>query len=191
VRAQVADLTKQKQSPWASTNLTGLFYMNQTASAAPVAAAPAAVPQQTAVPSSDASSVEVGFWRSVQGSNKPEELNAYLTRYPKGAFSSIARSRIAALENPSTVSRSASPMTPEIDPAAKTAEANLKTEEDLNLDGDAKRDIQRRLKGLGFSTPVTGKFNDETRKAITNWQQMRGFPVSGFLNQPAVRCDEE
>ena len=30
VRAQVAEVTKKKQSPWASTNLTGLFYMNQT-----------------------------------------------------------------------------------------------------------------------------------------------------------------
>ena len=29
VRAEVADLTKKKQSPWASTNLTGLFYMNK------------------------------------------------------------------------------------------------------------------------------------------------------------------
>jgi peptidoglycan hydrolase-like protein with peptidoglycan-binding domain len=28
------------------------------------------------------------------------------------------------------------------------------------------------------ATPVTGKFGDETRRAITNWQSARGYPVS-------------
>jgi hypothetical protein len=48
VRAEVADVTKKKQSPWASTNLTGLFYMNPTASAGALRLrkAPAPAPQR-------------------------------------------------------------------------------------------------------------------------------------------------
>ena len=104
VRAEVADLTKKKQSPWASTNLTGLFYMNQQASAEPAKAA--AAPEKGrhrragSAPVSGGNAVELEFWRSVKESNKPEELNAYLTRYPDGAFSGIARARIAALNDP-------------------------------------------------------------------------------------------
>jgi uncharacterized caspase-like protein len=181
-RAEVAEVTKKKQSPWTNTNLTGLFYMNPVAGAAAspekvASAAPAAAP------SSAASDVELEFWRSVRESNKAEELNAYLTRYPDGSFSSIARSRIAALNDPKTpVVRSLSPVEPVIDPATKTAEANIQTEESIDLDRDARRSVQRRLKALGFATPVSGKFTDETRRAITNWQSVRGYPVSGFLN---------
>ena len=185
VRAEVANVTNKKQSPWASTNLTGLFYMNPTASAG-AAAAPekvASAGPPAAAASSAASDVELEFWRSVRESNKPEELNAYLTRYPDGSFSSIARSRIAALNDPKApTARSLSPSEPVIDPATKTTEANIQTEESIDLDRDARRSVQRRLKALGFATPVTGKFADETRRAITNWQSVRGYPVSGFLN---------
>lgn len=187
VRAQVADLTKKKQSPWASTNLTGLFYMNQQATAETVktdATPDRVATAEPAAASSGGSAVELEFWRSVKESNKPEELNAYLTRYPDGSFSSIARSRIAELHDPkSPISRSTSSNEPVIDPATKTTEANIKTEEEIDLARDTRRDVQRRLKALGFATPVSGQFSDETRRAITNWQSARGYPVSGFLNR--------
>jgi len=129
------------------------------------------------------SALELEFWRSVKESNKPEELNAYLTRYPDGAFSGIARARIAALNDPKApISRSTTPEPIEIDPATKTAEANSMTEDAISLDRDDRRGVQRRLKALGFATPVSGKFGEETRRAITNWQSARGYPSSGFLN---------
>jgi uncharacterized caspase-like protein len=187
VRAQVADLTKRKQSPWASTNLTGLFYMNQTA-AADAAVTTDAAPAKVVTAAPDVamtagSALELEFWRSVKESNKPEELNAYLTRYPDGAFSGIARARIAALNDPKApISRSTTPEPIEIDPATKTAEANSMTEDAISLDRDDRRGVQRRLKALGFATPVSGKFGEETRRAITNWQSARGYPSSGFLN---------
>src|SRR5262249_6482218 len=113
---------------------------------------------------------------------------------PNGEFSSIARSRLAAFNDPKEpISRSTSTAEPVgIDPATKTAEANIKTEEDLQLDRDDRREIQRRLKALGFSTPGNGPVNDDTRRAITNWQTMRGYPVSGFLNnlqQTALKAE--
>jgi hypothetical protein len=125
--------------------------------------------------------VELEFWRSVKESNKPEELNAYLTNYPNGQFKSLALARIASLENgASTTKRN---LTTGVDPATFTQEANQTTEDQIGLDKGQRRDVQRRLTGLGFDTKVTGKFDDATRSVITRWQAARGYPSSGFLNK--------
>src|SRR6202043_1873660 len=79
VRAQVNEETNKGQLPWGHTNLIGAVYLNP---AAPPAAAATATPAPAAVAStSGGSDVELEFWRSVKESNKPEELNAYLTNY--------------------------------------------------------------------------------------------------------------
>ena len=194
VRAQVADLTKKQQLPWENTNLTGFFFMNPTAAGnASTVGNPegntktaALDPKQTAGGQGSGSDVEVEFWRSVKDSNKPEELNAYITRYPGGAFESIARARVAELhaakDNPNAaVTRTTTPV--EVDPAVHTTDATTQTEDDLGLDRNSRRVVQRKLKALGFETPTTGKFNEETRRAINNWQSARGYPQSGFLNK--------
>src|SRR6266403_1019887 len=93
VRAQVNEETNKGQLPWGHTNLIGSVYLNGApAPGAVAAAAPAAT-------GSKASDVELEFWRSIKDSNKPEELNAYLSNYPNGQFRSLALSRIASLES--------------------------------------------------------------------------------------------
>ena len=57
------------------------------------------------------------------------------------------------------------------------------TEDQIGLDKGQRRDVQRRLTGLGFDTKVNGKFDDNTRAVITRWQAARGYPKSGFLNK--------
>jgi uncharacterized caspase-like protein len=179
VRAQVNEETNKGQLPWGHTNLIGSVYLNPVAAPAPGSAAS---PAPAAVAStSGASDVELEFWRSVKESNKPEELNAYLTSYPNGQFKPLALARIAALENgASTTTRN---LTTGVDPATFTQEANQTTEDQIGLDRGQRRDVQRRLNGLGFDTKVTGKFDDATRAVITRWQAARGYPSSGFLNR--------
>jgi hypothetical protein len=178
VRAQVNEETNKAQLPWGQTNLTGAVYLNPvTAPAATAAVVAGNTPPSTA---SAASEVEFEFWRSIKDSNKPAELNAYLTSYPKGQFKSIALSRIAALENgPSTTTRNLSAL---VDPAASTDEATQETEDQIGLDKTKRRDVQRRLTRLGFDTRVNGKFDGATRAVITRWQAARGYPKTGFLN---------
>jgi len=133
------------------------------------------------VASNSASDVELEFWRSIKESNKPEELNAYLTNYPNGQFKSLALARIASLQDgPSTATRN---LTTGIDPATFTAEANQTTEDQIGLEKGQRRDVQRRLTGLGFDTKVTGTFNEQTRAVITRWQAARGYPKTGYLNK--------
>ena len=54
----------------------------------------------------------------------------------------------------------------------------------LALDRDTRRDVQRRLSLVGFDTKgVDGALGPNSRAAIRAWQQSKGFPVSGYLNE--------
>ncbi len=179
VRAQVNEETNKGQLPWGHTNLIGSVYLNPAAAPAASAAAPATT--GTLAATSGGSDVELEFWRSVKESNKPEELNAYLTNYPNGQFKPLALARIASLgSGPSTATRN---LTTGVDPATFTEDASQTTEDQIGLDKGQRRDVQRRLTGLGFDTKVTGKFDESTRSVITRWQAARGYPKSGFLNK--------
>jgi len=180
VRAQVNEETNKGQLPWGHTNLIGSVFLNPAAAAPASAAAPSSSPAAVAS-TSGGSDVELEFWRSIKDSNKPEELNAYLTSYPNGQFKSLALARIASLENgPSTTTRN---LTAGVDPATFTEDSNQTTEDQIGLDKGQRRDVQRRLTGLGFDTKITGKFDDSTRTVITRWQAARGYPKTGFLNK--------
>jgi hypothetical protein len=183
VRAQVNEETNKGQLPWGHTNLIGSVYLNPapapSAAASGATAPPAAVASTS--PNTPGSDVELEFWRSVKDSNKPEELNAYVTNYPNGQFRPLALARIAALEKgPSTTTRT---LTQQVDPATFTDEASQLTEDQIGLDKGQRRDVQRRLTGLGFDTKMTGKFDDDTRVVIKRWQAARGYPSTGYLNK--------
>jgi len=177
VRAQVNEETNKGQLPWGHTNLIGTVYLNGApAPAAPGSAAPVAV---ATAPGSD---VELEFWRSIKDSNKPEELNAYLSSYPNGQFKSLALARIASLESNPNVNATRN-LSAGVDPATFKDDADQTTEDQIGLDKGQRRDVQRRLTGLGFDTKVTGNFDQTTRGVITRWQAARGYPKSGYLNK--------
>ena len=174
VRAEVSEETNKGQLPWGHTNLTGTVYLN------PAPAPAAANIDASATPAGPVSEVELEFWRSVKASNKIEELNAYVTSYPNGQFKPLAQARIAALQDgaaPATRNLSTG-----VDPATFTDQADQTSEDQLGLDKGQRRDVQRRLTGLGFDTKVSGKFDEDTRSVITRWQTARGYPATGYLN---------
>jgi Putative peptidoglycan binding domain len=151
-------------------------FLNPAPAAAGVSADSSAAPAATGA----ASEVELEFWRSIKDSNKSEELNAYLTNYPNGTFKPLALTRIAELQNgPSTTTRN---LTTGIDPATFTEEADQTSEDQLGLDRNQRRNVQRRLTSLGFDVKATGKFDEATRTVILRWQAARGYPKTGFLN---------
>jgi hypothetical protein len=179
VRGQVHEETKRAQLPWGYTNLTGAVYLNPVAAPAAAAAAVAANPQGSTA--SAASEVELEFWRSIKDSNRAGELSAYLTSFPNGQFKSIALARIASLENgPGTTTRN---LSKPVDPVMIfTEEATQETEDQIGLNRARRKDVQRRLTGLGFDIKANGKFDETTRAVITRWQGARGYPQTGFLN---------
>jgi hypothetical protein len=179
VRAQVNEETNKNQLPWGHTNLIGTVYLNPAPAAA---GSTVEAPNTPAAVAGPASEVELEFWRSIKDSNKPEELNAYLTNYPNGTFKSIALTRIASLQDgPSNTTRNLTTGSG-IDPQTFSEDASQTSEDQLGLDRSQRRDVQRRLTSLGFDTKASGKFDDATRTVITRWQTARGYPKSGYLN---------
>jgi len=68
------------------------------------------------------------------------------------------------------------------DTAIATSEATQQTEEQIGLTKAKRRNVQRRLTRLGFETKVNGTFDEQTRAAISRWQEESGYPSTGFLN---------
>src|SRR3984893_12253363 len=85
----------------------------------------------------------------------------------------------AAKAGPSTTVRD---LSASVDPATFADEATQQTEDQIGLDKRKRRDVQRRLTGLGFGTKESGRFDEAHRVVITRWQEARGYPKTGFLN---------
>lgn len=96
-----------------------------------------------------------------------------------GIFLGILLGANAAAAGPSTTDRE---LIASIDPAIVAGEATQETEDQIGLNKGKRRDVQRRLTGLGFDTKVNGRFDVSTRAVITRWQAARGYPRTGFLN---------
>jgi len=80
---------------------------------------------------------------------------------------------------PSTDNRT---LSASVGPAIFTDAATQEAEDQIGLDKGRRRDVQRRLTGLGFDTKGSGVFDGSTRAVITRWQGARGYPKTGFLN---------
>jgi peptidoglycan hydrolase-like protein with peptidoglycan-binding domain len=163
-------------------------YLNPAKPAPATAAAPASGPAAAAVAAATpGTDVELEYWRSVKDSKKPEELNSYVAQYPNGQFKALALSRMAALENGTLPDKEKSDvtrnLTAAVDPATFTDDSTQLTEDQIGLDKGQRRDVQRRLTGLGFDTKATGVFTDDTRTVLKRWQAARGYPVTGYLNK--------
>jgi len=93
VREGVERETRRLQTPWDSSSLKGDFVFNASSGGAGQAVA--------AGPSADATlQIEREFWVSVRDSSRPEDIRAYLDKYPNGNFAALARNRLDALVRP-------------------------------------------------------------------------------------------
>lgn len=94
VREGVERETRKLQTPWDSSSLKGDFVFASSGRAS-AQGAPAAGP------SADMTlQIEREFWSSVRESNRADDIQAYLDKYPKGNFSVLARNRLDALLRP-------------------------------------------------------------------------------------------
>lgn len=79
--------TRGRQEPWVEGSLRGDFYF--------IFQGPTSL--QVQPPAPDPSANDRALWETVKDSNNPDELRAYLDRFPEGLFSAVARSRLNAL----------------------------------------------------------------------------------------------
>lgn len=192
VRVAAAGVNHQ-QNPAIYDQATGeLFLM-------PRPAAPAA-PPPTITMAPDGSGMEALFWQSVQASNRPSELEAYLSRYPDGVFAPLARTRLEALTRPSSPTTAAATPTPARPQAAPppppSAVASLALPEPAGApsaglsiadavpirDRERIREAQQRLAQLGLDPgPANGVLTPRTRTAVRAFEAASGRPSAGDL----------
>jgi len=95
VREGVERETRKLQTPWDSSSLKGDFtFAGGSGARGPATAAASG-------PSADMTlQIEREFWVSVRDSSRPEDIRAYLDKYPNGSFASLAKNRLEGLVRP-------------------------------------------------------------------------------------------
>ena len=108
--------------------------------------------------------IELAFWERAEKTKAKEDYQAYLTRYPDGAFANQARKRLGQAE-----------VKP--NPAAEA-------ERELRLTRSERRRTQAALKLSGFDPKgIDGIFGPNTRAALAAWQDSTGFKSTGYLTE--------
>jgi len=167
VRRDVLRETRNQQVPWDHSSLTGQFYF---APPAPVAA-PAAATGKPTTPDVTQPNLEVAFWDSIKNEKNPRLFEAYLNRYPNGAFADIARV-----------------MLQDAKVAALPAAANVAEDKIAITDPALVREARERLFELNFDPgSLTGPAGDQTRRAIREFQQMAKLTPDGEMSQGLLR----
>ncbi len=106
---------------------------------------------------------DITDWRAASSANTVEAYEGYIRSHPDGEFVDMAEGRIQALTD-----------TPE----ARAERA----EQSLDLNRNARREIQRNLSLLGFDTRgIDGIFGRGTRAAVAAWQRQERFEATGYL----------
>lgn len=112
-------------------------------------------------------------WDAARDDDSLQAYRSYLTVFPDGVFKSEAEARIAELVAEDENSQAES--------EARAAEAAL------NLNPITRTLVEAKLDQLGLNPgPVDGRFTDQTRSALRNYQRDRGLPVTGYLNEQTL-----
>ena len=112
---------------------------------------------------------EQTLWAVADKSNKRDDLEEYLRRFPNGIYAQAARARLDAIA-PVTVA----PTPQEIETA-------------LHLSRNARREIQTNLTLLGYDTRgVDGILGRGSRAAIASWQGSQRLDPTGYLTDAQI-----
>jgi hypothetical protein len=156
VRNEVLRVTARKQVPWDNSSLTGQFYFKP-------------LPAGAATSNPGGEGVEIAYWNSIKDTKNPQLFEAYLRRYPAGAFADIAR--INADQFKVAVAR---PLAPE--PEQRTAIS----------DPGMLREVHDRLYELNFdpgSADAAGLKGAITEFESNNKLAVTGTPSQGLLTR--------
>ncbi len=128
---------------------------------------PTSVPEPQIVEPAD-TSAEDALWEGARALDTVEAYRNYIRRYPDGQYTQTAEGLISEIVN------------------EPNRQARL-IEEALNLNREARREIQRDLSILDYNTRgIDGIFGSGTRRAITNWQQENGFSQTSYLTEVQI-----
>lgn len=109
-------------------------------------------------------------WDRAVAANTIEAYQSYLATFPQGAFIAEASARIDGLRAPEP-----------------SNDAAIAAENALGLDGITLRLIEARLAQIGLEPgEVDGGLDQDSRRAIRNFQGDRDLTVTGYLNEETI-----
>lgn len=112
-------------------------------------------------------------WAIARNQNSIPGYRTYLQNQRQGAFRDEANARITALQTEQST--------------AATTDQATREEVALNLNVITMRIVEGRLAQLGFDPgPTDGRFTNESRRAIRQFQRSRNLAPTGFLTQAAL-----
>jgi lipoprotein NlpI len=149
VRGQVRAATNRKQIPWDSSSLTAPFYF-----------VPAAVTPPVGAVTTDPQAIELAFWNDVKDSNSAEDYQAYLDKFPDGAFAPLAKLRLKQADQGASRILHANPAD-----APKSTEADPSAFEDAFW-GAAEDDKARESYQAYINRYPKGRYADQARARV-------------------------
>lgn len=116
---------------------------------------------------------ERAAWDRAAAVDTAAAYRGYLDAYPGGAFAEDARQRLAARQE---------------EEAAEDRAAGLEAQERAVAGNIVlRRLVETRLADLGHAPgAVDGQFDAETRRALRRFQEARGLPVTGYVDQTTM-----
>ena len=164
VRDDVMLKTDNEQEPFVYGSLGGSIVSLMPAKADDSATGTRPEPSQQA-------NLEITFWNTIKDDKNPRLFEAYLKRYPNGAFADIARITLEGLKTAA--------LTP---PVARNDDSTLIS--DPGLVGE----VRDRLYELNFDPgPLEGPATDAARQAIREFEQQSNLRPTGTATMGLLR----
>ena len=126
-------------------------------------------------------SFELVFWESIKNSKDPADFQAYLTEFPSGTFTALARNNIERLKSATEEQK-----VPDRTQVAAITQASI--ESSLELSRSERRKVQEGLAVAGFDPGAAdGLFGQRTRVAIGRWQLSSELDKTGYLDAKSAK----
>ncbi len=158
VREQVVEETQGGQVPWVEEAVLGEFYFSEQ-------------PDIRTAAINAADGYDLAFWRSISRSDDARDYEAYLTKFPEGAFALLADNRLKALKV-----------------AGNLAEAAPAKIEPAPLSDEIWRQVKNSLFWLGYYNGNLGSAQEPRASfAVKAFQSAVGTVPSGKLTKAQVK----
>ena len=126
-------------------------------------------------------SFELAFWESIKNSKDPADFQAYITQFPSGTFTALARNNIQRLNSATEEQK-----VPDKTQVAAITPASI--EALLELSRSERRKVQEGLAVAGFDPGTAdGLFGQQTRVAVGSWQLSSGVDKTGYLDAKSAK----
>ncbi|MDX8352600.1 peptidoglycan-binding protein [Cognatiyoonia sp. IB215182] len=125
------------------------------------------IEEQEAAEQAELERLDRAYWEETGALGEQDGYEAYLERYPNGIFAEEAREALQRSEDSTQAARD--------------------RERALNINPVLGRLIESRLAQLGFNPGrVDGRFDRDSRRAISRYQASNGLSATGYLDEPTL-----